>query len=298
MHYNQELDIVFKVSTFLTIGLYLVYTDGTIIEYEWMNDTSLQKVHKDRVAYDSCGYAAVVDNFGGLQIAGGYGKASVMIHPFTKQRVKSKVPLRNFDYSALRIIVGPFLWILGGSHGCHTSNPVSNINIHNINNSQMFEYVDKKRWILGPDLPKGVAFMYSSGMAINRTAVIVIGASPTKPHHLWMYASEGIVQIDKNSKDAYKMSFIYNLENKSWRRIVDLPKDLSNGGKYNMPLTITINKNGSKLLQVFGFENNNGIIYLNENEVTLWILDLELMAWSSQKLHTDKFVTFGNDIEK
>ena len=262
-----------------------------------MNDTSFQKVHEDRVAYDSCGYAAVVDNFGGLQIAGGLGKALVKIHPLTKQRVKYQVPLNEFDSRALRVVVGPYLWILGGSHGCDNYNPVSDINIHKGNNSQMFEYVDKKRWILGPILPKDVAFMYSSAVAINRTSVIVIGASPTKPHNLWMYASEGIVQIDKNSKEAYKMSFIYNFENKSWRRILDLPKDLSNSGKYNMPLTITIDKNGTKSLQVFGFENNP-LVLLIENEVTLWVLNLEQMVWSNQNLQTKKFVTFGNIIQK
>lgn len=262
-----------------------------------MKNSSLQKIHEDRVAYDSCGYAAVVDDIGGLQIASGFRNAVMKIHPFTKQRMKSQVPLNEFDFRALRVVVGPYLWILGGSHGCDNSNSVSDINIHNVNNSQMFEYVDKKRWILGPILPKDVAFMYSSAIAINRTSVIVIGASPTKPHNLWMYASEGIVQIDKNSKEAYKMSFIYNFENKSWRRILDLPKDLSNSGKYNMPLTITIDKNGTKSLQVFGFENNP-LVLLIENEVTLWVLNLEQMVWSNQNLQTKKFVTFGNIIQK
>ena len=97
-----------------------MYTDGTIVEYEWTNDTSLQKVHEDRVAYDSCGYAAIVDVMGGLQIVGGNGSMMLNIHPVTKERKKIKSnPLNRFGYKALRVAVGPYLWILGGGHqGC------------------------------------------------------------------------------------------------------------------------------------------------------------------------------------
>ena len=262
-------------------------------------NSSLQKIHQTKVASDHYGYFAFVDKLGGLNIGSGSGSFYQIFDPITKgrQSYNSMIVPSQFDVKSVKVVVGPYLWILGGSHGCDNSNSVSDINIHNVNNSQMFEYVDKKRWILGPILPKDVAFMYSSAIAINRTSVIVIGASPTKPHNLWMYASEGIVQIDKNSKEAYKMSFIYNFENKSWRRILDLPKDLSNSGKYNMPLTITIDKNGTKSLQVFGFENNP-LVLLIENEVTLWVLNLEQMVWSNQNLQTKKFVTFGNIIQK
>ena len=105
----------------MSFGLYLIYTDGTIVEYEFKKNTSLKKIHEDKVAYDPCGYATLVDDFGGLQIVGGSGKMMMNIHPLTKERTQmnSKVPLRSFDYSALRILVGPFLWILGGGiRGC------------------------------------------------------------------------------------------------------------------------------------------------------------------------------------
>ena len=105
----------------MSFGLYLVYTDGTIVEYEFKKNASLEKVQEDKVAYDPCGYAALVDEFGGLQIVGGSGKMMLNLHPLTKERIQmnSKVPLRNFDYGALRIVVGSFLWILGGGiRGC------------------------------------------------------------------------------------------------------------------------------------------------------------------------------------
>ena len=60
-----------------------------------------------------------------------------------------------------------------------------------------------------------LAHTYSSAVAINKTAVIFIRASPAKPHPLGIHASEGIVQIDNESKDANKMNFIYNFDDQS-----------------------------------------------------------------------------------
>lgn len=107
-----------KKGTYL--GLYLVYTDGTIVEYEVMKNSSFQKVHETKVAYDVCGYAIIIDVLGGLQIAGGNTSMMLNIHPFTKKRkeIKSK-PLNPFGNKALRVAVGPYLWILGGGYqGC------------------------------------------------------------------------------------------------------------------------------------------------------------------------------------
>ena len=139
-----------------------------------------------------------------------------------------------------------------------------------------------------------MAFTYSSAIAINKTAVIFVRASSAKPHPLGIHASEGIVQIDNESKDANKMNFIYNFDDQSWRRIIDLPDQLSIGTKYNMPLTIKYDKNGTKTLQVFGFADNHGYTFVVENEVSLWSLNLDTMAWSDQNIQTKNFVTFGN----
>ena len=72
-----------------------------------------------------------------------------------------------------------------------------------------------------------------------------------------------------------------------------MPEPLSIGARYNLPLIITFGKNGTKLLQVFGFEHNNGKFLLTENVANLWTLNLETMTWSAQSLYYKEFVTFG-----
>ena len=62
-----------------------------------------------------------VDELGGLQIGGGLGNFMVRIHPTSKRRtilngqvLPDKV---NFDFKSIKVIIGNFLWILGGGIG-------------------------------------------------------------------------------------------------------------------------------------------------------------------------------------
>ena len=105
-------------------GFYLVYTDGTILEYELFKK-GIQKTYQTKVAYDSCGYFAFVDELGGLQIVGGLGDFMVNIHPTSKRRTILKEQVLpdkvNFDFKSIRVVVGTYLWILGGGIGdCET----------------------------------------------------------------------------------------------------------------------------------------------------------------------------------
>ena len=63
----------------------------------------------------------------------------------------------------------------------------------------MFENI-KKKWIPGPTLPKNVAFLHSSAIAINRTAVIFLRASPAKPHPYMHHDSYNDVILLDNKK--------------------------------------------------------------------------------------------------
>ena len=98
----------------------MVYTDGTIIEYE-LSKKGMQKTYQTKVAYDRCGYLAFVDEMGGLQIGGGLGKFMVNIHPTSKRRTILKDQILpdkiNFDFKSIRVVIGNYLWILGGGIG-------------------------------------------------------------------------------------------------------------------------------------------------------------------------------------
>ena len=99
----------------------MVYSDGTIIEYKVEKNSSLQKVYQTKVANDQCGYFAFVDQFGGLNIGSGSGSFYQIFDPVTKRRqnYNSMIMPSYFDFKSLKVIVGPYLWILGGSpQGC------------------------------------------------------------------------------------------------------------------------------------------------------------------------------------
>ena len=275
----------------LSLGLYLVYTDGTIVEYQVMKNSSLSKANEIKVGYDSCGYAAFVDELGSLLITGGQGTQMVKIHAKTKalEKLKAK-PLNFFDLNALRVVVGPYFWILGGSYGGCFNSGVFN-NIYYASNSQIFEYANKKQWISGPTLPKDVAFLYSSAIAVNGTAVIFVRASPAKPHDSPFYNNS--IVLDNNAKNAHKLNFMYNFEHNSWKRIADLPEQFSVGAKYELPLTITIDKNGSKLLEIFEFDQKDGPFFSFEKEVSFWTLNLETSSWSKREIASKPFITSG-----
>ena len=84
--------------------MYLVYTDGTIIEYKVGKNSSLQKTYQTKVASDHCGYFAFVDKFGGLNIGSGNGSFYQIIDPMTKRRqnYNSMIVPRGFqDYSGV-----------------------------------------------------------------------------------------------------------------------------------------------------------------------------------------------------
>ena len=108
----------------------MVYTDGTILEYE-LTKESIQKTYQTKVAYDRCGYFAFVDGLGGLQIGGGLGDFMVNIHPTSKRRTILKEQVlpdkMNFDFKSIRVVVGTYLWILGGGTGdCEKGSKVVN----------------------------------------------------------------------------------------------------------------------------------------------------------------------------
>ena len=66
---------------------------------------------------------------------------------------------------------------------------------------------------------------------------------------------------------------------------------------FNLPLTITYDKNGSTLLQVFGFHDHDGIMTVFDLiKVTLWTLNIEQFKWSHQDLNPEQFMGYGNDI--
>ena len=263
-----------------------------------MKNSSLSKMNEYKVPYDNCGYAALVDELGNLLITGaGKGTPMMKIHRKTNQlkKLTAKIPLNFFDLKALRVLVGPFLWILGGGYlGCSNTDIFNFENIYDASNSQMFEYANKQKWISGPTLPKNVAFLYSSAIAINATAVIFVRASPAKPHHSAFFNNS--ILLDKNAKNAHKLNFIYNFEDSSWKRIIDMPEDFSIGAKYELPLTITIDKNGTKSLQIFSFDQEDGFFFSIEKEVTIWTLNLGSSIWSKGEMTIETFVTSGIDI--
>ena len=65
---------------------------------------------------------------------------------------------------------------------------------------------------------------------------------------------------------------------------------------YNLPLAITYDKNGSTLLQVFGFHDTNVIWNMFDlTRATLWTLDLGRLKWFSQDLYPKKLLGYGNN---
>ena len=97
--------------------MYLVYTDGTIIEYKVGKNSSLQKIHQTKVASDHYGYFAFVDKLGGLNIGSGSGSFYQIFDPITKgrQSYNSMIVPSQFDVKSVKVVVGPYMWILGGS---------------------------------------------------------------------------------------------------------------------------------------------------------------------------------------
>ena len=64
---------------------------------------------------------------------------------------------------------------------------------------------------------------------------------------------------------------------------------------FNLPLTY--DKNGSTLLQVFGFHDHDGIMTVFDLiRVTLWTLNVEQLKWSHQDLYSEQFMGYGNDL--
>ena len=93
----------------------------------------------------------------------------------------------------------------------------------------------------------------------------------------------------------HKLNFIYNFESQSWVRIIDLPDEMA-FKSYNLPLTITFDKNSTTNLQVFGFKKYlSGGYTPGPNEVTLWTLNLNKMEWMNLDLFPGKFIPFGKD---
>ena len=108
----------------LTHGFYLVYSDGTIVEYQLTQILKLKKVYQTKVAYDKCGYVAFVDQIGNLQIGGGSGSFMLRINSYTKRKtyldsevVPNKLVHETFDPKTIKVAVGTYIWILGGGHG-------------------------------------------------------------------------------------------------------------------------------------------------------------------------------------
>ena len=98
---------------------------------------------------------------------------------------------------------------------------------------------------------------------------------------------------DDKAENAHKLNFIYNFEDYSWKRIVDMPDQLSISATYNLPLAMTISKNGIRLLKVFGFHSIGKHPFLSENEASIWTLNLDKMVWSVEEIYQKEFPTFG-----
>ena len=152
----------------------------------------------------------------------------------------------------------------------------------------LFDYINKKRWISGPVPPTNVAFLHSSAIAINKTAAIFLRASPTAPFTNGAF-------IANYHEDMHKLNYIYNFESKSWQRIIDMPLQMQ-FSTFNLPLTITFNKDGTKLLHVFGFHNHFDTLTVYDlNRATLWTLNLNMMNWSNQELFSRRFIGYGKN---
>ena len=111
-----------SIGSTLTQGLYLVYKDGIIVEYDVTKNSSLLKVYQTEVPYSKCGYLAFVDKLGGLQIGDGSGQFMININPNTNKKTSLNgqvVPKesKGFDFKTIRFVIGNYLWILGGGHG-------------------------------------------------------------------------------------------------------------------------------------------------------------------------------------
>ena len=158
--------------------------------------------------------------------------------------------------------------------------------------SYIFEYANKKHWLVGPTLPKNVAFLHSSATSINKSSVIFLRASPSKP--TGVSGPNGNLMIsDDKAENAHKLNFIYNFEDHSWKRIIDMPSQLSISATYNLPIAMTIAKDGIRLLKVFGFHSVSIDEYLFENEASIWTLNLDKMVWSVEEINQEEFPTFG-----
>ena len=150
--------------------------------------------------------------------------------------------------------------------------------------SYLFDYMNKKRWISGPLPPKNVVLLHSAAIAINKTAVIFLRASP----------SFDATIFDIYNEDNHKLNFIYNFESQSWTRIIDMPDQML-FSTYNLPLAITFNKYGTTLLQIFGFHDSIGIWNIFDlTRATLWTLDMGQLKWFFQDLYPEKFMGYGN----
>ena len=158
--------------------------------------------------------------------------------------------------------------------------------------SYIFEYANKKHWLVGPTLPKNVSFLHSSATSINKTSVIFLRASPAKLYGEFGLNSNLIIS-DDYSEYAHKLNFIYNFEDHSWKRIIDMPSQLSISATYNLPIAMTIAKDGIRLLKVFGFHSVSIDEYLFENEASIWTLNLDKMVWSVEEINQKEFPTFG-----
>ena len=133
--------------------------------------------------------------------------------------------------------------------------------------------------------PKTVSFLHSSAIGINKTAVIFLRASPV------FFGAN----FNYDYQSHHKLNYIYNFDSQSWVRIIDLPDEMA-FKSYNLPLTITFDKNSTTYLQVFGFNKYlSGGYTPGSNEVTLWTLNLNKMEWMNQDLLPGKFIPFGKD---
>ena len=131
-----------------------------------------------------------------------------------------------------------------------------------------------------------MTFLHSSAIGINKTAVIFLRASSVT-------SFGGNFNPEQQYK--HKLNYIYNFENQSWVRIIDLPDEMA-FKSYNLPLAITFDKNSTTHLQVFGFHRYlSGGYTPGPNEVTLWTLDLCKMEWMKLKSFSEIFVPFGKD---
>ena len=101
------------------------------------------------------------------------------------------------------------------------SNPDSNW--RGINSSQIWS-LSKQKWIQGPQVPRGYFSLNSCAIALNSTAVLIIGLIPISNQ-----AFDEIYNYNHIGLLPNPATFIYNFQSNSWIEQESLPYEVEGG---------------------------------------------------------------------